>query len=62
MIIYDIKGREVITLNNGYINAGNHTFNWDGKDNRGQSVASGVYIYTLSSSTAIKSQKMLMIK
>ena len=62
LIIYDIRGREIITLNNKYINAGNHTFNWDGKDNRGQSVASGVYIYTLSSSTAIKSQKMLMIK
>ena len=62
LTIYDIKGREVITLNNGFLNIGNHTFKWDGRDKYGQAVSSGVYIYTLRGSTSIKTNKMLMIK
>ena len=62
LIVYDIKGREVIALNNGFLTAGNHTFKWDGRDKYGQLVSSGVYIYTLRGSTSIKTNKMLMIK
>ena len=62
LVIYDIKGREVITLHNGILNIGYHTFRWDGRDRNGQTVSSGIYIYTLSSSIEIASQKMLMLK
>lgn len=45
--IYNTLGQEVKTLVNTRQNAGNYKVQWDGKDNAGKSVASGVYIYRL---------------
>ena len=62
LTIYNIQGREIISLVNGFINSGSHSFIWNGKDNYGHSVASGVYIYTLINSSSMQSQKMLLLK
>ena len=62
LIIYDINGRYVTSLLDGALNVGNYTYQWDGKDSYGHSVASGMYIYTLSNSTSIQTQKMLLLK
>jgi hypothetical protein len=46
--IYNTLGQEVRTLiNNQEYSAGTHTIQWDGTDNFGRKVASGVYIYQL---------------
>ena len=50
--IYNAKGQLIRTLNLGYQNAGAYVTKgkaayWDGKDNAGENVASGVYFYTL---------------
>ncbi len=64
--IFDIQGREVCTLVNGKQNIGRHTIMWDGKDNLGSQVTSGIYIYQMEASTDgnnfKKSQKMTLIK
>ncbi len=61
--IYDIAGKEVSTLVNGQEFAkGSHNVVWNGRDNNGSPVASGVYIATMSSGNIEKSIKMMLLK
>ncbi|MBC8400694.1 MAG: T9SS type A sorting domain-containing protein, partial [Candidatus Marinimicrobia bacterium] len=62
LVIYDIKGRQVRTLVNGEYNAGHHTVTWDGKNNKGLEVASGMYIYRIKAGSFLASQKMLLLR
>jgi flagellar hook assembly protein FlgD len=45
--VYDPSGRLVRTLVEGRLGKGYHTFNWNGTDARGRSVAAGMYVYRL---------------
>jgi len=60
--VYDILGREVKTLLTGEQPAGMHTIEWDGRNNYGTQVSSGVYIYRLNAGKYVQSKKMLMLK
>ena len=60
--IFDLTGREVRTLAKGFDHAGTKTIIWDAKDNHGQSVSAGVYIYRLESSGLVQSQKLILLK
>jgi len=48
LTIFDISGRLVRTLVDGRFDAGRHSAVWDGTDDAGRSVASGVYLYRLT--------------
>ncbi|MGH2569436.1 MAG: FlgD immunoglobulin-like domain containing protein [Bacteroidota bacterium] len=60
--VYDALGREVRTLVNGYNPAGRHLVSWDGKNNDGQSLSSGIYIYRLVSGTFVQTRKMVLVR
>jgi Peptidase family C25/Propeptide_C25/FlgD Ig-like domain len=60
--VYNLKGQVIRTLMNAPCEAGYYTLNWDGKDNYGKEVASGVYFSNLSVNGKRQSRKMLMIK
>ncbi len=60
--IYDLLGREVKTLVNGQMAAGNHTVYWDGTDNNGNPVDSGVYLYRLVVNGVSLTRKMTLVK
>ncbi len=60
--VYDISGRLVKRIFSGRLTAGNYTVRWDGKDDRGAYVASGVYIYKLTSEGRMASGKVVLIK
>lgn len=60
--VYNILGREVITLMDRLRPAGAQTIVWDGKDKLNQSVPSGVYVYKIQTSTFSQSKKMLLLK
>ncbi|MCW9066367.1 MAG: T9SS type A sorting domain-containing protein, partial [Ignavibacteriaceae bacterium] len=63
LIVYNILGQEIRVLFEGISAPGNHWFEWNGKDQQGLSVPSGVYIYTLRTSTGINiSKKMVLMK
>ena len=62
MIIYDILGKHIKTLVAGYLLNGEHKVHWDGSDNNGNTVTSGIYIYQLSSSENVISKKMTLIR
>ena len=60
--IYNRIGQEVRTLVNSGYQAGSHKVVWDGKNNRGSSVASGMYIYRIKAGRHTKSMKMNLIR
>jgi hypothetical protein len=60
--IYNLKGQLVKTMFNGSLEKGNHSLVWDGRDEKGASVSSGVYFYRLSDGTDSQQRKMLLMK
>jgi hypothetical protein len=60
--IYDIRGRKVRTLVDSEYEPGTHRVIWDGRDDRGARVTSGVYLYTLRSGNSTYTRKMVMVK
>jgi ligand-binding sensor domain-containing protein len=62
LIVYDITGRKVRTLISGQLSAGNHASVWDGTDEMGRSVSSGVYIARLESGKSSHSAKMMLVR
>ena len=61
--IYDIQGQLVRTLSKGEKSSGTHIAIWDGKDNIGKDVSSGVYFCQLKTPTGIlEIRKMLLLR
>lgn len=61
--IYNLLGTEVKTLYEGTIEAGRYWFNWDGRNEVENNVATGVYLYRLSTSKGvILLGKMILIR
>ena len=60
--VYNMLGNEVRTLVNGKQDAGLHTVSWDGKNNVGINVTSGVYIYSLRAGNFIDFKKMTLVR
>lgn len=60
--VFDILGRRVTTLADGELEAGVHRVIWDGRDEEGAAVASGIYFYRLRSDKFTQTRKMLLLK
>lgn len=61
--VYDMLGKEVTTLvNNEDLRKGTHTVSWNGRNSNGRSVASGTYIARLTTGSATKEIKMMLLK
>ena len=60
--VYDVTGRVVRTLVDGATGAGRVLVAWDGTDETGRRVASGVYFYRLEASGATLTRKMMLLK
>lgn len=62
LAIYNIAGQLVRTLLDGSAAAGAHSAAWDGRDTRGQIVASGVYVYKLEMGEFVETKKMSLVR
>ena len=62
LIIYDIHGARVRTLVDERMPAASYRVRWDGRNDGGAAVASGVYLYQLSESGKRISRKMSLLK
>jgi hypothetical protein len=62
MKVYNLLGQDVKTLVRSELPAGHHQTEWDGTDNLGRQVSSGLYFYRLQSGRQTKIKKMLLIK
>ena len=60
--LYDVNGRHVRTLVAGELDAGYHDIVWNGLDARGRQVASGVYLYRLTSRSRTLVRKALLVR
>jgi hypothetical protein len=60
--IYDISGRKVIQLDQGYHRAGTHTLSWDATDTYGRQVASGMYLLRIQAGNQVKTIKMTYLR
>ncbi len=60
--IVDILGNTVKVLNNSTLNAGKHFFRWDSKDEFGNDVNNGTYIYRLVVADQVRTAKMTLVK
>lgn len=60
--IYDISGKEIITLVNSKYAAGKYSTDWMGTDANGKSVSSGVYFYKIIAGSNIQTKRMVFIK
>lgn len=60
--IYDINGKLVNELVNERKNTGNYLTKWNGKDQKGNKVASGPYFYQVQSDNFIETKKMILLK
>jgi hypothetical protein len=60
--IYNTKGQKVRSLVNGSFSQGEHKVVWNGTDDRGVSVGSGVYFYRMKTENYTETKKMLLMK
>lgn len=60
--IYNLRGQVVRTLVDEEMQPGEHSVMWDGKDEQGREVASGVYFYQLAAQEIKVTKKMLLLK
>jgi len=59
---FNLIGEEVKTIKYHNQEAGQYLVTWDGKDNRGNSVSTGIYFYHMKAGEFIQTRKMLIIK
>jgi subtilisin family serine protease len=60
--IYNIRGQVVKTVFQGELLPGRYELSWDGKDENGVDVASGIYLYRLKTGQGMVSRKMILLK
>ena len=62
LLVYDVTGKRVRTLVRGELAKGPHDVDWDGLDDAGNPVASGVYLCRLEAGSYASSRKMMLVK
>ncbi len=60
--VFDVIGKEIYKLYEGYQSSGKHYISWDGLDQKQNQVSSGVYFYRLKSKEKSKIKKMVFMK
>jgi len=62
LAIFDVAGRRVAVLADGYTGPGEHALTWQGRDDSGAEVSPGVYMARLSADGSVMSRKLVRLK
>ncbi len=62
LTIYNILGQNVVTLLNRQLQPGSYQITWDGRDERGVELASGIYFCTLQAGDRRQTRRMVLIR
>ncbi len=62
LAVYDMRGRRIRTLVDSDLEPGDYSVVWNGMDDRGRAVSSGIYLYTLKSGGVEFTRKMTVLK
>ncbi len=60
--VFNLNGQRVAALHSGYLNAGSHGYSWNGADERGQQLSSGVYLIRLQTEREMLTQKVSLAR
>ena len=60
--LYNLTGQQVSTLVDGRCQAGRYAVRWDGRDDQGRTMASGVYLYRLQAGAQVETRKLLLVR
>jgi len=60
--VYDLSGRLVRTIVDEELDAGHYSIKWDGRNDRGRMVSSGVYFYRMKTGSFERTRKMVLIR
>ncbi len=62
LAVYNMAGQRVVTLVDGIRHAGSHEVVWNGRDDDGNAMASGVYLYRLQAAASVQVKSLLLIR
>lgn len=62
LVVYDVAGNRVKTLVNQDLEAGDHQVIWNGSDDGGRQVATGIYLYRLDSGSVHEVKRMTLVR
>ena len=62
LALYDLTGQKVATLAEGLRETGTYSLRWDGRDEDGRELASGVYLYRLIAGDRVATRKLLLLR
>jgi pimeloyl-ACP methyl ester carboxylesterase len=62
LALYNLAGQRVALLASGKREAGAHVVNWDGRDEQGRALASGVYLYRLQAGVEVRARKLALLR
>jgi hypothetical protein len=60
--VYNLRGQHVRTLVNGMYSAGSHSVIWNGTDDSGRNVSSGIYFYRMTTGDYSSVRRMMLLK
>ncbi|MBU1706613.1 T9SS type A sorting domain-containing protein, partial [bacterium] len=61
LVLYNLLGQRVRTLFSGAVQ-GSHTLRWDGRDNHGHDLPTGMYLYVLQAPDETRARKLILIR
>ncbi len=62
VVIYNILGQKVRLFQKSTMSAGKHTIQWDGKNDKGMNLTSGIYICVVRCGDRMRAKRMIMLK
>ena len=62
VVVYNLLGQQVRMLAQGHQQAGYYRVTWDGRDDYGRAVSSGIYLYRFVSKGLVETRRMLLLK
>ncbi|TKJ40169.1 hypothetical protein CEE36_09925, partial [candidate division TA06 bacterium B3_TA06] len=60
--VYDVSGRPVKTLSSGIKASGHYAITWDGRDDLGRAVATGVYFIRMEAGNHTATRKLIRVR
>jgi len=60
--VYELTGRRVTDLADRNFTAGEHSLLWNGRDGAGRSMPSGTYLVRLETESAVRAQKLMLVR
>ncbi|MBD3221122.1 hypothetical protein GF314_07735 [bacterium] len=60
--VFDLRGRRIATLTDGWREAGEHRLRWDGRDHTGRTVAAGTYLVRIEAGPAARTARVSVVR